>query len=293
MLVATCRLLAPFCPFVTDWMHRQLTGESVHLASYRPPIAASLEPALEQGMEQIRTLARLGRAAREEADIRVRQPLSRVVCVVPGGQPDVLAVLEPLLRDELNVKRVELVSSGDTLVRLEGKPNFRSLGKRFGKSTAAAAQAVTALSSDTLRAFQTGSPVVISVGGSSHPLQADDVTIVHRAAGDLVVKEEAGYFAAVDPTITPELRAEGLARELVSRIQRLRKDAGFAVSDRIQVQVVGNAEVEDVVRSFGDYIAREVLAVELRPGAAITGTPDATQSLDLDGRVADVALTRV
>ncbi len=293
VLVATCRLLAPFCPFVTDWMHRQLTGESVHLASYRPPIAASLEPALEQGMEQIRTLARLGRAAREEADIRVRQPLSRVVCVVPGGQPDVLAVLEPLLRDELNVKRVELVSSGDTLVRLEGKPNFRSLGKRFGKSTAAAAQAVTALSSDTLRAFQTGSPVVISVGGSSHPLQADDVTIVHRAAGDLVVKEEAGYFAAVDPTITPELRAEGLARELVSRIQRLRKDAGFAVSDRIQVQVVGNAEVEDVVRSFGDYIAREVLAVELRPGAAITGTPDATQSLDLDGRVADVALTRV
>jgi isoleucyl-tRNA synthetase len=144
-----------------------------------------------------------------------------------------------------------------------------------------------------LSAFQRGEPIVISVDGASHVLQQDDLTIVHRAAGDLVVKEEGGYFAAIDPALTPALRAEGLARELVSRIQRLRKDAGFAVSDRIRVQVTGNSEVEEVVRTVGDYIAGEVLAVELIAGGTIAGTPDATQTIDLDGRVVTVALTRV
>jgi isoleucyl-tRNA synthetase len=293
VLVAVTRMLAPFSPFVTDWMHRQLTGSTVHLASYVS--APSVEPdhGLDEGMEQVRTLARLGRAAREEADLKVRQPLARVVCVVPGGDATLLGGLEPLLRSELNVKRVELASSGDSLVRLEGKPNFRTLGKRFGKETRAAAEAVGALSSDALHAFQRGEPVVITVAGSSHVLQPDDVTVVHRAVGDLVVKEEGGYFAAVDPALTPALRAEGLARELVSRIQRLRKDAGFAVSDRIRLQVTGNAEVEDVVRTFGDYIAGEVLAVELVVGGEIAGTPDAMQTIDLDGRAVHVALTRV
>ena len=293
VLTGVTRLLAPFSPFVTDWMHRQLTGTSVHLAPYVTETRMRPEADLEAGMEQVRTLARLGRAAREEADLKVRQPLGRVVCVVPGGDPEILALLEPLLRAELNVKRVEMASSGDALVRLEGKPNFRALGKRFGKSTKAAAEAVEALSDSALHAFQRGEPVVISVGGSSHVLQPDDLTVVHRAAGDLVVKEEGGYFAAVDPTLTPELVAEGVARELVSRIQRLRKDAGFAVSDRIKLQVKGNVEVENVVRMFGDYITGEVLAVELIVGDAIVGTPDATQTMDLDGRAVDVALTRV
>ena len=138
-----------------------------------------------------------------------------------------------LLANELNVKEVSFLSSADALVTLEAKPNFRSLGKKFGKQTPLAAQAVTALTSEALLAFEKGEPLAISVGNDAKQLDADDLTIVRRASGKLVVKEAGGYFAAIDATVTPELRTEGLAREIVSRVQRMRKEAGFAVSDRI------------------------------------------------------------
>jgi isoleucyl-tRNA synthetase len=198
-----------------------------------------------------------------------------------------------LLAAELNVKRVEFADTGDALVRLEAKANFRSLGKRFGKSTPLAAQAIAALSNEALMAFERGEPIAISVNGESHELAADDLTVIRRASGNLVVKEEAGFFAAIDPTVTPELRREGLARELVSRIQRMRKEAGFAVSDRIVVNVAGDAETEGTVDAFRDYISGEVLARELIVGDTLPINANVTQSLELDGLQARVALTRV
>ncbi|MDQ6887915.1 MAG: isoleucine--tRNA ligase [Gemmatimonadota bacterium] len=293
VLVSVCRLLAPICPFLTDWMHRALTAESVHLAPFRASGAATSDAALEAGMERVRTLAKLGHAAREEAAVKVRQPLARLVCVVPNGGTSGLDQLEPLLRSELNVKHVDFLSTGDALVRLEAKPNFRSLGKRFGKRTPLAAQAVAALSSDALAAFDLGTPVAISIEGESHALLPEDVTIARRAAGALVVKEEGGYLAALDATVTPELRSEGLARELVSRVQRLRKEAGFSVSDRIRLQVTGNGEMERVVVEHRGYISAEVLASDVAVGGAIAGSPDATPEVDLDGLTVRVALTRV
>jgi isoleucyl-tRNA synthetase len=296
VLVVTCRLLAPFAPFVTDWMHRELTGATVHLAPYtreNSTEAGHVDQELERGMSQLRTLATLARAAREEADIKVRQPLSRLVCVVPSGASPALRDMVALLAAELNVKRVEFADTGDALVRLEAKANFRSLGKRFGKSTPLAAQAIAALSNEALMAFERGEPIAISVNGESHELAADDLTVIRRASGNLVVKEEAGFFAAIDPTVTPELRREGLARELVSRIQRMRKEAGFAVSDRIVVNVAGDAETEGTVDAFRDYISGEVLARELIVGETLPINANVTQSLELDGLQARVALTRV
>jgi isoleucyl-tRNA synthetase len=299
VLVVTCRLLAPFAPFVTDWMHRELTGTTVHLAPYSrsddggDSRSMHVDQELEHGMSQLRTLATLARAAREEADVKVRQPLSRLVCVVPSGATAALRDMVPLLAAELNVKQVEFAQTGDALVRLEAKPNFRSLGKRFGKGTPLAAQAVSALNSDALAAFERGEPVAISVNGESHELSPDDLTVVRRASGNLVVKEEAGFFAAIDPTVTPELRREGLARELVSRIQRMRKEASFAVSDRIVVYVAGDAETEGTVDAFREYISGEVLARELIVGGTLPANANVTQSLELDGLHARVALTRV
>ena len=296
VLVVTCRLLAPFAPFVTDWMHRELTGTTVHLASYTRAEGGEgghVDQELERGMSQLRTLATLARAAREEADIKVRQPLSRLVCVVPSGASPALRDMIALLAAELNVKQVEFADTGDALVRLEAKANFRSLGKRFGKATPLAAQAIAALTSDALVAFERGEPVAISVNGESHELAADDLTVVRRASGTLVVKEEGGFFAAIDPTVTPELRREGLARELVSRIQRMRKEAGFAVSDRIVVHVAGDAETEGTVAAFREYISGEVLARELIVGGTLPNNANVTQSLELDELHARVALTRV
>jgi isoleucyl-tRNA synthetase len=299
VLVVTCRLLAPFVPFVTDWMHRELTGGTVHTAPYTredeggDARTVRVDQELERAMQQLRTLATLARAAREEADVRVRQPLARMVCVVPRGASATLREMVPLLAAELNVKRVEFVETGDALVRLEAKPNFRSLGKRFGKATPLAAQAVAALTSEALAAFERGDPVAISVNGESHELALEDLTVVRRASGNLVVKEEAGFFAAIDPTVTPMLRREGLARELVSRIQRMRKEAGFAVSDRIVVYVAGAPELQTAVREFTDYISREVLARELIVSEDFPTTVNVTQSLELDELHARVALKRV
>jgi isoleucyl-tRNA synthetase len=302
ILTVTCRLLAPFAPFITDWVHRELTGGSVHLASYGRGPTGVVDVDLERAMSHIRTLSTLARAAREEAGVKVRQPLARMVCVVPPAaaaagsagtrREGMLEELSPLLAAELNIKKIEFISSADDLVTLKAKPNFRSLGKKFGKNTPLASEAVQALSNDALREFESGKPLYVSVGNDSHELSAEDVTVVRSASGELVVKEESGYFAALDPVVTRELRLEGIARELVSRVQRLRKELGFAVSDRVTLSVRAPAEIQEAVKAFQKWIADEVLAVRVTFGELIEGT-HATHAFDLDGQSVEVALERV
>ncbi|MEA2764136.1 MAG: isoleucyl-tRNA synthetase [Gemmatimonadaceae bacterium] len=302
VLTVTCRLLAPFAPFITDWVHRELTGGSVHLAPYTRPQPGAIDADLERAMSHIRTLATLGRAAREEAGVKVRQPLGRMVCVVPlpglvlrgaaTRAEAMLGELSPLLAAELNIKKVEFISSADDLVTLEAKPNFRSLGKKFGKNTPLASEAVQALSSEALMEFEAGKPLYVSVENESRELSAEDLTVVRRASGEMVVKEESGYFAALDPVVTRELRLEGLSRELVSRIQKLRKELGFAVSDRITLFVGADAEIQEAMKAFQKWIAEEILAVRVAVGDKIEGT-HATHAFDLDGQSVEVALERV
>lgn len=298
VLVVACRLLAPFAPFVTDWMHTELTGESVHLASYVRATAHPRDGGLEEAMNHVRTLATLGRAAREEANVKVRQPLQRMVCVVPSIGPNgsdaglrSIDRLIPLLAGELNVKEVSFLSSADELVTLEAKPNFRSLGKKFGKQTPLAAAAVAALGNEELMRFERGGQLSITVGDDTRHLDAEDLVVVRRALGSLVVKESAGYFAAIDPAVTPELRGEGLARELVSRIQRMRKEAGLAVSDRISLWIAGPSEIDDAVRAHRGRIADEVLAREMVVGEKVE-SHNAAQSVDIDGQPVSIAFER-
>src|SRR5207247_13823 len=166
-----------FRPVTTDWVHRELTSGSVHLAPFTRGIAGAIDVDLERSMAHIRTLATLARAAREEAGVKVRQPLARMVCVVPlhsgaKGAELMLEELSPLLAAELNIKKVQFISSADDLVTLKARPNFRSLGKKFGKETPLAAEAVQALSSEALREFETGKPLYVSMGNESTELSA-------------------------------------------------------------------------------------------------------------------------
>jgi len=319
VLVVTARLLAPFSPFVSDWVHRALTGgASVHLASYVRPDAApptEADAALAQAMAAVRRLCTLGRAAREAVGINVRQPLAELVAVLPhvSGQAEaerLARALEGLVRTELNVKAVRWAESGDTLVSLEAKANFRVLGKRFGKATPLAAAAVQALDGAALRAFERGAEVAIMVEGSEHLLQPDDLTILRRATGEYAVQEEDGYVVALDPRLTDELRREGMARELVSRVQRMRKEAGLLVSDRIRLTLSGPPEVERAVGEHRVYVAGEVLATALTIGRELdqqstdgahadgrspVGVPASsttTQHLDLDGAEVRVTLSK-
>jgi isoleucyl-tRNA synthetase len=291
VLTVTTRLLAPVAPFLSDWMHRQLQGTSVHLADFVRVEREDILPTLEAAMDEIRVLSRLGRAAREDAGIAVRRPLSRLLCVVPPEHVEGVLTLLPLLKSELNVKDVSLLTSADELVTLEAKPNFRSLGKRFGKSTPLAAKAVEALSGEHLRAFERGEALAISVEGETRHLEVEDLTIVRRASGDLVVKEGLGRFAAIDPSVTPALRQEGLAREFVSRVQRSRKDADLAVSDRIRLAVDGAQELNEAVAEYKDWIAGEVLAVDIVIGGNGFNHFPISQTADIDGYSVRFALT--
>ncbi len=216
-----------------------------------------------------------------------------MVCVAPDVPDAALAPLVPLLANELNVKRVDFARTGDALVTLEAKPNFRSLGKKFGKQTPLAAQAIQAFTNDALRDFLAGPPLAVSAGGESHQLEVEDVTIVRRASGDLVVQEEAGFFAALDPSVPPALRLEGLARELVSRIQRLRKESGLAVSDRIVLYVGGDAEVRAAVQAHSGWIGSEVLATRVVwRDDGVTDDQATMPTVEIDETTARIAITK-
>jgi isoleucyl-tRNA synthetase len=261
-LVTVARLAAPVVPFTADWLHRALmNGASVHLAPFPQADAALEDSELEDEMAAVRAMVSLGRAAREEVRIRVRQPLSTLHAVIPGRRPrpEVLAVLQ----GELNVREVRFLDSAEGLVTLSARPDFRKLGPRFQGESQRAAQALRTLSTQALAALRAGETVEIEVGGERVAVDPDWIEITEGAEGDLVVRAEDGVVVALDPTLTPELLREGMARELVNRIQRLRKDAGLEITDRVHLAIAGDPAVREAARTHALFIAGETLARSL------------------------------
>ena len=290
VLVTVARLLAPFTPFHADWLHRALSSNhSVHLTPF--PSAAGDDPVpgllrdetLDAGMESVRVLSRLGRAAREKVRIRVRQPLRTMFALVPNGvspNDELMAVL----RAELNVKDVKLLAHAEDLVTLRAIPNFRALGKRFGPRTPQVAEAIRSAPSETLLEHRrTGQTLHVALDDDVMPLTADEYEVREEARGDLVVESEVGYTAALDPALDESLTLEGIARELISRIQRLRRELGFEVSDRIRIAVWAEGDARSAAERHGDWVAHETLAVEFRISGAGQEADAAAQSIELDG----------
>jgi len=281
-------LAAPCVPFTADWLHRALAGESVHLQRY-PTVAQLVDRGLEEDMEAVRALVSLGRAAREDVQIRVRQPLRRIQAVIPGGRVLSGEVLE-LVKDELNVKDVEFMTSSGDLVTLVARPNYRALGPHFGKKTQQAADAIRGLSQEELATFQGGGDVGIEVDGVHRVLEEGDLEVVQEASGELVVKGEGRYTVALDTELDDELRAEGLARELVNRIQRLRKDAGLEITDRIDLAIGGPDSVQQAAGVHEAFIAGETLAVSVAIGDGIADGFEHVRDVDIDSTQATIGL---
>ena len=284
-----CLLAAPCVPFAADWLHRALAEDSVHLQRYPEP-AGLTDAALEADMDAARALVSLGRAAREEVRIRVRQPLRRVMAVMPAGRalpPDVLDVV----REELNVKEVGFLTSADGIASLVARPAFRQLGSRFGKATQDAATAIRALSQDELARYRRGEDVAIDLNGDRHVLAAGDLEVVQEATGGLVVKSEDAYTVALDAELDDELRAEGVARELVNRVQRLRKDAGLDITDRIELAIGGGAPIRAAAGAHQAFIGGETLALVFTVAEAVADDDfPHVREVDIDGASARIGL---
>jgi isoleucyl-tRNA synthetase len=290
-LTTVSRLLAPAAPFVSDWLHRALAGTSVHLAGFPLPRSTRM-PDLELAMDAVRRLASLARSAREEQNLRVRQPLGRMQVAVPAAvRGPVLDQLLELLGREVNVKRIEIVASDTDLVRLRPKPNFRSLGKRYGKRTQAVAAAAVRLTPAQLRALEAGAPATLEVEGEAVSYLPEDVAVEREVASDWLVQSSGSFVAALDPRLDEGLKREGLAREVVNRVQRIRKEAGYRYSDRISLWIDGDSSVLDAVRVHAGFIRGETLARGLQV-VARAPAPDLEQELDIDGHGVVVGVQR-
>ena len=290
-LVAVSRIVAPAAPFVADWLHRALVGTSVHLALFPVP-ETERDQELELAMDAARRLVSLARACREEANLKVRQPVARLQVVVPREVPrEMFQTLFPLVQREINVKVVELVDSDTELVRLRAKPNFRSLGKRFGKRTPAVAQAAASLTPEQLRSLEEGGCATLEVDGEAIEYLSEDVAVEREVTSEWVVQSDGPYVAALDPELTDDLRREGMAREVVHRVQRLRKEAGYDYTTRIAIALDGAEEVLEAVGAHSEFVAGETLARRLDVGARATA-PDVEADVAIYGTTITVGIRR-
>jgi isoleucyl-tRNA synthetase len=290
-LLTVARLLAPAAPFSSDWLHRALAGSSVHLARF-PAQAGTRDLELEQAMAAVRRLASLGRAAREAKNLRVRQPLRRMKVALPRAADGAhFRGMLPLLAQEVNVREVEVVASDADLVRLRARPNFRTLGKRYGKRTPEAAAVASRLSAEQLRALEEGRSVVQNGDREPYEFSPEDVAVEREVSSDWLVQSSGSFVAALDPTLTEELTREGLAREVVNRVQRLRKDAGYTYATRIALWIEGPPPLLEAVRAHAAFIQGETLARVLHFGAQ-PGACDRQETVEIDAYQVSIAVAR-
>ena len=284
-LVTVATLLAPFTPFVADELWRNLAAgrdgrpDSVHLADYPLPNPQTIDAALDEAMAGAREIVALGRTIRVETKSKVRQPLAEAVVHVPGDHTVLLPLLD-LVAEELNVKDVVFAESADRFGRWHAKPNFRALGPRLGPRVREVADALASDDGTLAGVLAAGGSVTVSTLSGEVPLAPNDVELTQDVLEGWGVASDGGVTVALDLELTPELRREGIARELVRLVQEARRTAGLDVADRIVLGVATSGPVLEALREHADAIGGETLAVELRetagedsPTAEIASTP--------------------
>jgi isoleucyl-tRNA synthetase len=279
-LVTISKLLAPFCPFLADEIYDNLDGAepSVHLCAFPEP--GFRDRGLEDAMDVVRQTVGLGLAARSQASLKLRQPLRAAVVVATGGERAAIERFAELVRDELNVRELSFVSEADELGELEVKPNYRTLGPRFGKEMPLVAAAVAGLEpSHVSSALRDGRAIGIAVAGHDHQLEPADLLVSMKPLEGYQVEREGSHAVALELELDEELRREGLARDIVRAVQLARQQAGLEVTDRIALTLDGDRTLIDAARAHEDYIAGETLATSVSYESL-----DGDEPVQIDGR---------
>ncbi|MBQ3888606.1 MAG: isoleucine--tRNA ligase, partial [Clostridia bacterium] len=290
-LVTTAKTAAPMVPFLAEAIYRNLVcsvdktaPESVHLCDFPTVDESAIDTALETNMDEVIDIVVLGRAARNGAERKNRQPLS-VMYVQTEHRPDDSFV--PIIRDELNVKQVEFISDASSLVAYRFKPQLRTLGPKYGKQLGEIREALAELPSSAKETLDRDGSLTLHLSSGDAVLAPDDLLIETEQKAGLYTVSDRGVTVALDTTLTDELVEEGYVNELISKIQTMRKDSGFEVTDRIDVTLTGNDKLFAVAEKNRDAIATVVLADSITAG----GTAGHVKEWDINGERVTIGVT--
>ncbi|AET66430.1 isoleucyl-tRNA synthetase [Desulfosporosinus orientis DSM 765] len=260
ILVGLSKLVAPFAPYISEELYRSLTNEqSVHLAEYPVANSALIDDELEFRMDLVRNLVGLGRAAREQVKIKVRQPVQQIL--IDGKYEKLIDYMLPLIQEELNVKKVVFAKDLNQYMNFSLKPNFKVAGSIFGPKVKSLGKVLAALdASSVVPRLEAGETISVEVEGELVNLVKDYVITTISAKEGFTMTVENNLFVILDTTLTKELIDEGYAREYISKVQQMRKNNGYEMMDRINIYFDGDEEIAEAVKLYEDYIKQETLA---------------------------------
>ncbi len=285
-LLTVSKLMAPVAPFFSDRLFRDLTAgaetvESVHLADFPVCDDSAVDAALEQRMDIAQRLTSLVLSLRKKANIKVRQPLAKIL--VPASDSvtaEVVDAIAGIVKAEVNVKDLKLVASDNEVFVKRVDPDFKRLGPKMGKLMKQAAAAIKALDASSISDLEKNGVISIDLDGTSVDIELADVKVISEDIPGWLVANEGDLTVALDIDVTPELMREGLAREIINRVQNIRKSRGYDITDHINLLFVPSPEIEDVLAGFGGYIGAQVLADSITTGEP--SDPNSVEILDLD-----------
>lgn len=268
VLQTLASMIAPLAPFLAETLYQRTKGagahDSVHLAPMPLPVENQIDTALELRMEKAQNIVFLARSLREKSKIKTRQPLKRIL--VPISSPEErrqIQSVQEIITEEINVKAVEYVSGDTDIVQKSAKGNFKTLGKKFGKETQKVADAIKTLSASQIKELERTKSLTLGENGSSFTIALDDVEIVNEDIEGWLVASGNGMTVALDTELNEALRNEGIGREFVNRIQNLRKDSGFEVTDRITLDVHASSDIQSALEAMRSYVQDETLCQSL------------------------------
>lgn len=298
-LLTVAKLIAPFSPFYSDMLYRDLTAglegaaPSVHVASFPEAEMTAIDSSLEKRMGTAQIITSMVLALRRKVNIKVRQPLqSLMIPVLDESQRKTVESMKGLLMNELNVKDINIVSDEEGVLVKRIKPDFKKLGPKFGKTMKSVAAAIHLLSQHDIATLERNGSITLNIEGYGEAeISLSDLEIISEDIPGWLVTNEGNITVALDVTVTEELRREGIARDIVNRIQNIRKSRGYDITDKINLTFVPSEEVTPVINAFGEYIGHQVLALTVCEGNCTTES-EGVETFDIDGTVVTVRIAK-
>lgn len=285
-LKTVAMLIAPFAPFFADRLYADLTAvdgneKSVHLALLPEADRSAIDTDLENRMHLSQQITSMVLSLRRKANIKVRQPLQRIMIpAFDAAQQKAIETMKDLILTEVNVKELEMVSADSGVLVKRVKPDFKKLGPKFGKTMKQVAAAIQSMSQSDILAMERDGSITLDVAGAPAVIDLADVEVISEDIPGWLVANEGNLTVALDITVTPALRQEGIAREIVNRVQNIRKSRNYDITDTIALTFAPSEQTDDAIAAFGDYIARQVLASSMK--VAPVAESETVETLDLD-----------